>query len=228
MPISPGRPALLVFDVNETLSDMTPLGERFADLGVPASLSTTWFAGLLRDGFALAVGGASVPFADLAVSGLRAALRDRPLDRDLDDAVAHVMAGFSALDVHPDVATGIPTLAAAGLRLVTLSNGAASVARELTERAEISAHVEAMLSVEQAGIWKPAHAAYAYGCAATGVEPGEAMLVAVHPWDIDGAARAGLRTCWINRTDATYPAYFREPELAATGLDDLATQLMSG
>ena len=52
-PDGPRRPALLVFDVNETLSDMSPMGQRFEDVGAPAHLATTWFAGLLRDGFAL-------------------------------------------------------------------------------------------------------------------------------------------------------------------------------
>lgn len=55
-PVSPGgprRPTLLVFDVNETLSDMSPMGQRFEDVGAPAHLAKTWFAVLLRDGFAL-------------------------------------------------------------------------------------------------------------------------------------------------------------------------------
>ncbi len=35
----------------------------------------------------------------------------------------------------------------------------------------------------------------------------DAMLVAVHPWDIDGAARAGLATAWINRNGGVYPDF---------------------
>lgn len=48
------------------------------------------------------------------------------------------------------------------------------------------------------------------------------LLVAVHPWDIDGAARAGLHTAWIDRTGASYPSYFRTPELIASSLRDLS------
>ncbi len=57
------------------------------------------------------------------------------------------------------------------------------------------------------------------------VDPGDAMLVAVHPWDVAGAARAGLASCWIDRSGATYPSCFRRPDLVATGLDDLDRQL---
>ena len=53
----------------------------------------------------------------------------------------------------------------------------------------------------------------------------DAMLVAVHPWDIDGAARAGLATAWIDRTGAPYPEYFTAPDLAACSLVELADQL---
>nr|WP_254925633.1 MULTISPECIES: hypothetical protein [unclassified Rhodococcus (in: high G+C Gram-positive bacteria)] len=47
------RPRVIVFDVNETLSDMSPLSERFADVGAPNELASLWFASVLRDGFAL-------------------------------------------------------------------------------------------------------------------------------------------------------------------------------
>ena len=37
----------MLFDVNETLSDMSPIGQRFVDVGAPAHLAATWFAALL-------------------------------------------------------------------------------------------------------------------------------------------------------------------------------------
>ena len=49
----PRVPAVLLFDVNETLSNMSPMASRFVDVGAPAHLAATWFASLLRDGFAL-------------------------------------------------------------------------------------------------------------------------------------------------------------------------------
>ena len=38
------RPAVVVFDVNETLSDLRPMAERFAAVGAPPGLAATWFA----------------------------------------------------------------------------------------------------------------------------------------------------------------------------------------
>jgi hypothetical protein len=68
------RPRLIIFDVNETLSDMSPIAARFGEVGLPEHLAATWFAALLRDGFALTVDGAKPSFADLASDGLRTLL----------------------------------------------------------------------------------------------------------------------------------------------------------
>ena len=215
-------PAVIVFDVNETLSDMSPMADRFVDVGAPGHLATTWFATLLRDGFALTAAGSMAPFAQLGTGVLRASLRALPLNRPIDEAIVHIMGGFADLAVHDDVHDGLPALSALGTRLVTLSNGARVVAEQLFARAGLSSHFERLLSVEDAGVWKPASAAYAYAAAQCAVAPGDMMLVAVHPWDIDGAGRAGLRTAWINRTGATYPDYFRAPTLEAKSLPHLA------
>ena len=38
------------------------------------------------------------------------------------------------------------------------------------------------------------------------MKPEEMVLVAVHPWDVDGARRAGLQTAWVNRSGGAFPA----------------------
>jgi len=221
----PVRPDVIVFDVNETLSDMSPMGARFADVGAPPELARLWFASLLRDGFALTAAGAKAQFAILAEGVLRAQLAGVTLDRDDDAAVEHVLAGMSALTVHPDVPDGLRRLRRGGSRLVTLTNGAASVADSLLTRAGVRDELEELLSVEDAPAWKPAEASYRWAAERCGVNPGDAMLVAVHPWDIDGAARAGMRTAWLDRRGTAYPSYFIAPELTATSLTHLADLL---
>jgi len=224
-PDGPRRPQLLVFDVNETLSDMAPIAGRFEAVGADASLARPWFAGLLRDGFALTVANENPPFARLGAEGLRAVLAGISLNRPVDEAVEHIMAGFSGLAVHADVPSGVRALAELGIRLVTLSNGSASIARRLLADAGLDQAFEHFLSVEQAGIWKPASGAYAFALETCGVDPMDAMLVAAHPWDTDGASRAGLAAAWINRTGGRYPDYFRPPDLEASSLRQLAEQL---
>jgi len=219
------EPEVVVFDVNETLSDLTPMGQRFVDIGAPELLAKVWFASLLRDGFALTAVGSSEGFATLAEGALRGVLTGVALDRNVDDAVEHVMAGFPTLPVHPDVPDGVRALRKLGLRLVTLSNGSTEVAERLLSEAGVRDQFERLMSVEQAGVWKPAPGAYDYAARSCDVPPAAMMLVAVHPWDIDGAARAGLRTAWLNRLDALYPPYFSAPDCTAASLPELAAKL---
>ena len=78
-----------------------------------------------------------------------------------------------------------------------------------------------MLSVQDAGAWKPAARAYHYAAQCCAVAPSELVLVAVHPWDIDGAARAGLHTAWINRDNTRYPSFFASPDRTVRTVGEL-------
>ena len=215
--------AVIVFDVNETLSDMSPLADRFVDVGAPGLMAGVWFAGLLRDGFALTVVGANEKFATIAAELLHENLTGLPLNRSVDEAVKYILRGFASLALRPDVAGAVRTFAASGMRLVTLSNGSTQLAETLFRAANIREEFEMLLSVEDAPGWKPLRAAYEYAADACGVEVGRMLLTAVHPWDIHGAARAGLRTAWINRAGATYPGYFTAPDITVSTLDELAS-----
>lgn len=146
-------------------------------------------------------------------------------NRPVDEAAQHVLDGFQGLPVHPDVPDGVRALRATGRRLVKLSNGGTAVAEGLLRRAGLWDEFERVLSVEQAGVWKPAPGSYAYAARECGVEPAQMLLVAVHPWDVDGAIRAGLAGCWLNRSGAPYPSYCREPTYTVDTLPDLAQRL---
>jgi 2-haloacid dehalogenase len=218
-------PRVIMFDVNETLSDMGPMKQRFADVGAPGELATVWFAWLLRDGFALTITGDEEKFGQIADGVLQAVLAGVSLNRPAEDAVRYILAGFTELTVHPDVPEGVRLLASTGISLVTLTNGASNTTERLLTRAGILNYFERLLTVQDAEAWKPAPAAYHYAARACEVEADQIMLVAAHPWDIHGAHRAGLRTGWICRDPVPYPRYFAAPDLHAPSLAALARQL---
>lgn len=219
-------PAVLVLDVNETLSDLAPLASRFEEVGLPGHLAAPWFLGTLRDGMALTVTGDNPHFADLGRASFRALVAGRG-DRPTDVGVAaeHVIRGFMALPLHPDVAPGLRALAAAGVRLVTLSVGSAVVAEGLLRRGGLEDVVERVLSCADAPAWKPSGSAYRWALDTCGVAAGEAMMVAAHPWDLHGAGRAGLRTAFVDRDGAGYPPTMRAPDLVVASFTELATRL---
>lgn len=208
---------VVVFDVNETLSDLTRLSDRFVSVGLPPGAINTWFAGVLRDGFALTSIGQFRTFHDIAAGNLSGMLND--------DQIAHVLAGFQELDTNPDVPDGIRRLTEAGYRLAALTNGATALSESMFERAGILDQFEQRLSVEDVERWKPAPESYRYVSSVCGAPPERMALVAVHPWDIHGAQQVGLVGVWLNRTDETYPPYLPDPDLVVTDLRDLTAAL---
>ena len=212
---------VIVLDVNETLSDLRPLAERFVEVGAEGGAAQSWFAATLRDGFALSIADTRPVFAEVAREAARELLSRARLDRPLDDAVQHVMDGLHDLPLHRDVGPALQRLSAYGFRTVTLSNGSTSVAHRLLERAGLLEHVEQLFSVEEQTAWKPASAAYGYPAAQLGVAPWDMVLAACHPWDVDGAIRAGLRGVWVNRAGAAYPGTFTPPTATVTDLTQL-------
>jgi 2-haloacid dehalogenase len=219
-------PEVIVFDVNETLSDMSPMAARFAEAGAPQHLARLWFATLLREGFALAAAGDAARFADIGTEVLTGLLQASGVP-DPEDTARRLASTVAELPLHPDVIEGVRALRTAGLRLVTLTNGSAQVAQKLFDAAGIRDQFEALLSVEDAPAWKPHPFAYRYVARQCGTTEEDMLLVAVHPWDIHGAARAGLRTAWVNRTGGPYPSYLARPELTVASLAQLPAELVA-
>ncbi|MBF8190717.1 haloacid dehalogenase type II [Nonomuraea sp. K274] len=209
------RPQVVIFDVNETLTDMEPLRTTFEEVGLPGELMRTWFVSVLRDGLALTIGGGYAGFGEIGADVLRGlGLNEK--------AIGHVLSAFTELGVHPDVPEGMRLLREGGIRLFTMTNGAAAMTEDILRREGLLDLVEATLDVSGPRAWKPARAAYAYAVERAGVRPDQAALVAVHPWDIDGAQRAGLSGAWLDRRGTAYPRVMSAPHLSAVSLPALA------
>lgn len=217
-------PAVIVFDVNETLSDMRPLGEVFAVHGLNAADAQLWFAELLRDGLAATCVGDNPDFTALAADSLSRRFENVSGTAEAQQARDEVLQVFKGLGMHPDAAGGIRALQSIA-ELFTLSNGPAAVAESLLSRSGVLDCFHRILSVQDAARWKPAREAYDYAAGVAGRDTEAMMLVAVHPWDIHGAHGAGMRTAWINRDGSRYPSYFAAPDIVAQNLEDLARQL---
>ena len=92
-------PAVIAFDVIETLFPLEPMCRRLEDVGESPHLLELWFTRTLRDGFALSASGGYRPFPEVAAGALTWATGGRVTH----DQVSHVLGGFAELDPHPDV-----------------------------------------------------------------------------------------------------------------------------
>jgi 2-haloacid dehalogenase len=191
---------LWVFDVNETMLDLSPLDEVFAEHTGAPHLRTRWFDLLIRAALATTAAGAYRDFAQLGVASARAVAQAHgtPLD---DSAIAHLGAAMRTLPAHPETSAALTALRERGERLVALGNSPQAIVDAQLEHAGIAPLLHAIYSVERAGVLKPAPAAYRMVLRAEAVGAGQAVMVAAHDWDIAGAQAAGMNTVFVARGD---------------------------
>lgn len=189
---------LVVFDVNETLLDVAALRPAFEEaVGDAVSLSE-WFARMLHRSLVANHIGRYQPFGELGVEALVWLAERSGVALDADSA-RRVVAGMRHLPPHPDVVAGLGGLAAAGHRLVTLTNGSGDAVEEQMRTSGLDRFFERRLSVDAVGRFKPSPEVYLHAAATCGVEIDRMVMVAAHDWDVAGAQSVGAVGCFVGR-----------------------------
>jgi 2-haloacid dehalogenase len=217
------RPAVVAFDVIETLMSIEPLRARLTEAGQPPGLLEAWYTRTLRDGMALSATGDYAAFTDVA----EAALRGLTSYSISDQQVADVMAGFNELPAFADAQPAMASLVDAGLRVACLTNGPADVTSSFVDRAGLGSSVDRVISVSEVCRWKPAKVVYLYAAEVLAVAPERMALVAAHDWDCHGAKRAGLTTGWVSRKSGGFGAPFAPPDVVGEDLTEVAAKLLA-
>ena len=102
--VTPTPPTVAVFDVNETLSDLSGRVPRLEEVGAGPEILPAWFAATLRDGFAITAAGGLADFASIGVPMLASMLNEGSLRGSALESAEHVVGAMADLDLHPDVA----------------------------------------------------------------------------------------------------------------------------
>ena len=217
------RPAVVAFDVIETLMSLEPLRALLTGIGQPPGLLEAWYTRTLRDGMALSATGDYVSFSDVAEAALRG-LTNYTLS---DSQVSSVMAGFAELPAFPDAVPALTQLNEAGVRVACLTNGSAFLASSFVNRTGLGSLVDRVISVEEVYRWKPAGVVYLYAASVMDVPTERLALVAAHDWDCHGAKRAGLTTGWVSRKAGGFGAPFAPPDVAGEDLTEVVAKLLA-
>ncbi len=219
---------VIVFDVNETLLDITTLEPLFARLFGDQRVFRDWFAQLILYSQTMTLSGLYTPFGELAVGSLRmlASIHGVTItEGDIDELKQRM----SSMPAHPDVVPALTRLRDAGFRLVTLTNSASATSPTPLERAGISQFFEHSFSVESVQKFKPAPECYRLVATQMGVAMSDLCLVACHLWDTLGAQAAGGYGALVTRPhNAMLPAAgVPVPDFSAADLTDLADQIIA-
>lgn len=224
-PRSATQPRVVVFDAIETLFSLDPVRDRFTDVGAHPATLDVWFARLLRDAFALTALGEYATFPEVALGALATALAAEGIDPS-SERVDAILSAFAELPAHADVRPAMPHVASLEIPVLVLTNGARDTTEHLLDRDGLSHLVDAVVTVHDAGRWKPAPEPYLLAVSTAGVEPGDAAMVAVHGWDCFGADRAGLRTGWCSRLEHRLAPVFAPVDVEGATLLDVAIGLV--
>ena len=142
--------------------------------------------------------------------------------------IQHLNQVWHRLAPWPDAIAGLSRLREK-YTTATLSNGNVSLLLNMAKNAGLP--FDTILSAELSRHYKPDPEAYLKAAELFSLQPEQVMLVAAHPSDLRGAARAGLRTADVHRPlergpeRPTVPPPRDEFDLIAEDFIDLAEQL---
>jgi 2-haloacid dehalogenase len=139
------------------------------------------------------------------------------------DEARGLVSEIEMLKPFPDVVAALGKLRAAGYRLAILSNGD----RDMLQAAgpHIGFTFDHVISVEEAGYFKPHWKTYAKAAEIIGLDASQILFVANHPFDCIGAKSFGMRTAFIDRRKRPFGHGPHQPDLVVADFAELAARL---
>ena len=218
------KPTVILFDVNETLLDMTPLKKKINNLLGTSQGFRIWFGMLLQYSLVdnctnsyhdfVTIAGATL---SMAADGLKKSITEM----QKKEAVATI----KQLSAYPDVPKGLKTLKENGFRLATLTNSPAATLTAQLKYASLTEYFEQTLSIDTIKKYKPALETYKWAAEQLSVNTAEVMLVAAHGWDIAGALQAGLQAAFIERKGQSLYALSSKPQIVGKNLIEVIQKI---
>jgi 2-haloacid dehalogenase len=194
-----------IFDAYGTLFDVTAAARQAASEPEFADLKDTWPAlaehwrqKQLQYTWLRAITKSHTDFWQVTQDGLDWAL-DKTGHAGQPALRARLLALYWELQAYAEVPAMLHSLKAAGLNTAILSNGSPDMLDGAVQSAGIADLLDACLSVQSVGVFKPDARVYdlvgeRFGCART-----EVLFVSSNGWDVAGAAGYGFDTVWANR-----------------------------
>jgi 2-haloacid dehalogenase len=218
-------PRVIVFDVNETLLDLTALDPPFERAFGRPGVRGEWFGQFLQSAFVSTITDTYSDFGTIGRAALEMVARRNGVDLAADDRDA-ILGTMRQLPPHPEVPGALQRLRDTGLRLAALTNSTEAVATAQLTNAGLAPLFERILSADTARRLKPAREAYENAAAELGVGVGETRLVAAHAWDIAGALRAGAAAAFVARPGMVLDPLVQAPDIVGADLAEVAERII--
>lgn len=193
-----------VFDAYGTLFDVAAAAREAASEPEFSELSETWMQVAetwrqkqLQYTWLRAAGGVHTDFWKVTCDGLDYALETHALSRpDLRERLLQLYWELSAYQEVPGMLAGLKK---DGMRTAILSNGSPAMLNGAVDSAGIGDLLDAVISVETVGVFKPAKSVYDLIGQHFGVPQNQVLFVSSNCWDACFAAAQGFTVAWANR-----------------------------
>jgi 2-haloacid dehalogenase len=128
---------------------------------------------------------------------------------------------YLTLDPFPEVPVMLRRLREVGMRTAILSNGSPAMLAPLVGRAGIADLLDAVISVEEVGVFKPHPRVYQLALDRLGVAAEAVSFQSSNAWDAYAASAFGMRVVWCNRYAQKPERLPGQPDYVVTTLDEL-------
>jgi 2-haloacid dehalogenase len=216
----------ILFDINETVLDLSVLKPKFKAAFGDTAVTATWFSMLLHTSTVCILTQVKTNFATLAGVTLDniAARLGTPLSNARRN---DILSSFANLPPHSDIKPALTRLHSAGFRTVDFSNSSLTLIANQIKNSGLSENFDEIVSVEETSSFKPDPKVYEF-VAKRLHQPIDALrLVAAHDWDTHGALSAGMNAAYINRSGAIYNPHYRLPDIYATTMENIVEQIIT-
>jgi 2-haloacid dehalogenase len=106
---------------------------------------------------------------------------------------------YLTLDPFPEVPGILARLKAAGMRTAILSNGSPPMLDAAVKAAKLETLLDAVLSVEEVGVYKPHPRVYQLAVDRLGIPASAISFQSSNAWDAYAASAFGMQVVWCNR-----------------------------
>lgn len=188
-----------VFDAYGTLFDVSSVVRGAEEaLGDKAKgVLELWRTKQLQYTWLRSVAGHHADFWQVTGEALSYALASFKLDRA--DLKVQLMACYMSIPTYPEVTETLQRLKSGGMRLAILSNGSPAMLSAAVENSSLGTLFDAVISVEEVGVFKPHPSVYALTAKHLGITPEHTCFISSNSWDAFSAKAYGFRVMWCNR-----------------------------
>ena len=188
-----------VFDAYGTLFDFASAAKRCeAELGDSfKALTALWRDKQLQYTWLLAAQGRHVNFHVLTGDALDFALETLAIRKC--GLRERLMDLYLTLDAFPEAPDVLRRLKSAGMRLAILSNGTPAMLNSAVAGAGLDGVFEAVLSVEEVGVFKPHQKVYQLAVERLQLPSSAIAFQSSNAWDAHAASAFGMQVVWCNR-----------------------------